>query len=170
MRSSTRWEGVGIAVLSLVLAPCAALHAQSPHPWSLGFQVGQAANHGWPYGGRLVSFAFGRDIDKVGLTAWRVALDVASGQQAFAVLRAAPELRLLPRSPVTPYGTASAGLLMESDWGGPAFALGGGLLVRLGDRGAFRAEITRGTHGGEPGPHTLTAGLELRLGRAREAS
>ncbi len=169
MRSSTGWEGVGIVVLSLAVSPYA-LHAQNPRPWSLGFQAGQAANHGSSYGGRLVSFAFGRAIDRVGFSAWRVALDVASGQQAFIVLRAAPELRLLPRSAVTPYGTASAGLLMESDWGGPAFAAGGGLLLRLGAGGALRAEITRGTHGGEPGPHTPTVGLELRRGRARAAS
>ncbi len=173
MRSSARWEGVGLVVVSLVLARSGALGAQSPHPWSLGLQVGRSQIHrqDLDHGGRIVAWSFGRDIDRRGLTRWRVELGTShSLGESFAFLRAAPELRLFPRSPVTPFGTASAGFVTESEYCGPAFTAGGGLVAALGPRVALRGEITRGTHGGEPGPHALTAGVELRLGRPRIAS
>lgn len=87
-------------------------------------------------------------------------LGVGTADEDYLTIGPALEIHPLSDARLSPFLAARVGLLAEPEFGGLFLAGGLGLELRLGTAGV-RAEISRGVHGGEPGPHEITLGVRL---------
>lgn len=90
-------------------------------------------------------------------------LSLSLADEGFLSLDAGLELRPTPRSRVTPFAGARAGLIAESEYAGTVFQGGAGVDFNPGHSIGLRFAIYRGTHGGASGPHLITGGVEFRF-------
>lgn len=160
------YRNLGPYVLAWVASSGAStlgLQAQAPPAWSFRLEAGQAEIHRPGATGAMIGGALGRAVG-AGYLRLDLAVAGAAADEGFRSLSAGPEVHLLPRSPVTPIAAAHVGLLAEPEYAGWFADVGGGLLVRANRSLALRGVVSRGTHGGASGPHTIVVGLEVAFG------
>ena len=154
-------------VLLLILGlggSTAGLEAQGSPTWTVRLEAARTEIHRAPSTGGLLGAVVGRRIGD-GRLRMEVALAGGSADEGFMLLSAGPELRLFPHSRITPVGAVRVGLLAEPEYFGAAASVAAGLLVRPATGLALRGAVTRGTHGGQPGPHAIVLGVEVSLDR-----
>ncbi|MBW3554061.1 MAG: hypothetical protein KY466_11145 [Gemmatimonadetes bacterium] len=155
-------EHVLLLILGLT-ATAVGLEAQGTPKWRLRLEGGQTEIHRGTAAGGILGAVFGRAIGE-GHVQIELGLAAGSADEGFLALTAGPELRLFPHGRITPIGTVQVGLLAEAEYVGAGASVGAGLLVRPTPALAFRGAVTRGTHGGQRGPHAIVLGVEVSFG------
>jgi hypothetical protein len=100
-----------------------------------------------------------RDLDSRGVFRVQTGLVLS----LYGALDVGVEAHPWPRSRVSPFVGAGAGLMDEEDYGGAFFRGTAGLQVVLSRSVVLRGALQAGTHDGQAGPHLATIGVGWRF-------
>ena len=149
------------STLVFLLGLTAAGTTAQERPWVAHFQAGNSTIHSWGKNGSWGEARVGRSFRDRTLSA-DLGLAVSSSDETYRQLTVGLELLPFPRSVVSPFARAEAGLLSEPEYVSYVASVGAGLSVRLSDALSVRGGASLGTHGGVRGPVVYFGGLQLR--------